>query len=43
VTRTIAETRRSAGEVAASSRDLGLEAGKVRDAVHRFIDAVRAA
>jgi methyl-accepting chemotaxis protein len=43
VTRSIGETRRSADDVASSSRDLGTQSTKVRDAVHRFIDAVRAA
>jgi methyl-accepting chemotaxis protein len=43
VTHAIGETRRSATDVAAASRDLGAQADTVRGAVHRFIDAVRAA
>jgi methyl-accepting chemotaxis protein len=43
VAHAIAETRQSAGDVATSSRNLGLQAEKVRDTVHRFIDTVRAA
>ena len=43
VTQAISETRQSASDVEAASRDLGGQADKVRDAVHRFVDAVRAA
>jgi methyl-accepting chemotaxis protein len=43
VTHAISETRQSASDVEAASRDLGTQADKVRDAVRDFVEAVRAA
>jgi methyl-accepting chemotaxis protein len=43
VTGVIGETRRATSDVAAASRHLGAQAGTLREAVRRFVGAVRAA